>query len=144
MKKGKGTNDIRGSNGHKTNGHKTNGHGLNGHGTNGHGANGRKGGGLKPKNLKVSGAKEKGLKVNGIKANGNGQLVLDKNYRPSDKEPFMNERQRDYFRQRLMSWREEIRKEAKETLQHLQDENQNHSDIADRDRKSTRLNSSHT
>jgi len=55
-----------------------------------------------------------------------------KTYRPSDKEPFMNERQREYFRARLLAWKEEILKEAKETLQHLQDENQNHPDIADR------------
>ena len=56
----------------------------------------------------------------------------DKNYRPTDKEPFMNERQRDYFRQKLLNWREDILKEARETLQHLQDENQNHPDLADR------------
>ena len=55
-----------------------------------------------------------------------------KNYRPTDREPFMNDRQRDYFRGKLMSWRDDILREAKETLQHLQDENQNHSDIADR------------
>jgi DnaK suppressor protein len=53
-------------------------------------------------------------------------------YRPTDKEPFMNERQREYFRQKLLDWREDILKEAKETLQHLQDENQNHPDLADR------------
>jgi DnaK suppressor protein len=53
-------------------------------------------------------------------------------YRPTDKEPFMNERQRDYFRQKLLDWREDILKEAKETLQHLQDESQNHPDLADR------------
>lgn len=55
-----------------------------------------------------------------------------KPYRPTDKEPFMNDRQRDYFRQKLLDWREDILKEAKETLQHLQDENQNHPDFADR------------
>ena len=55
-----------------------------------------------------------------------------KSYRPTDKEPFMNERQRDYFRQKLLAWKEDILKEAKETLQHLQDENQNHPDLADR------------
>jgi DnaK suppressor protein len=58
--------------------------------------------------------------------------VKAKFYRPTDKEPFMNERQRDYFRQKLLAWREDILKEAKETLQHLQDENQNHPDLADR------------
>src|ERR1700726_1372163 len=56
----------------------------------------------------------------------------DKNYRPTDREPFMNERQREYFRNKLLAWREEILKEAQETLQHLQDENQNHPDLADR------------
>ena len=55
-----------------------------------------------------------------------------KAYRPSEKEPFMNERQRDYFRLKLLAWKEDILKEAKETLQHLQDENQNHPDLADR------------
>ena len=53
-------------------------------------------------------------------------------YRPTDAEPFMNERQRDYFREKLVAWREEILKEARETLQHLQDESQNHPDFADR------------
>ncbi len=53
-------------------------------------------------------------------------------YRPTDKEPFMNERQRDYFRKKLLAWRDNILREAKETLVHLQDENQNHPDLADR------------
>ena len=53
-------------------------------------------------------------------------------YRPTDKESFMNERQRDYFRKKLLGWREDILREAKETLAHLQDENQNHPDLADR------------
>jgi DnaK suppressor protein len=44
----------------------------------------------------------------------------------------MNERQREYFRDKLLLWKDEILKEAKETLQHLQDENQNHPDLADR------------
>lgn len=59
-------------------------------------------------------------------------LAKTKAYRPTEKEPFMNERQRDYFRTRLLTWREDILKEAKETLQHLQEENQNHPDLADR------------
>ncbi|MBX6329607.1 MAG: RNA polymerase-binding protein DksA [Pseudolabrys sp.] len=56
----------------------------------------------------------------------------NKPYRPSEKEPFMNERQREYFRAKLLAWKEEILKEARETLQHLQEENQNHPDLADR------------
>jgi DnaK suppressor protein len=59
-------------------------------------------------------------------------LAKTKTYKPSDKEPFMNERQRDYFRMRLLAWREDILREAKETLVHLQEENQNHPDLADR------------
>jgi DnaK suppressor protein len=59
-------------------------------------------------------------------------LARTKTYRPSDKEPFMNERQREYFRVRLQTWKEEILKEARETLLHLQEENQNHPDLADR------------
>jgi DnaK suppressor protein len=53
-------------------------------------------------------------------------------YRPSEKEPFMSDRQREYFRAKLLSWKEEILREARETLQHLQDENANHPDLADR------------
>jgi DnaK suppressor protein len=68
--------------------------------------------------------------------NGKGEAAAigpdDKVYRPSDKEPFMNERQREYFRLKLLDWREGILKEARETLQHLQDESQNHPDLADR------------
>ena len=73
-------------------------------------------------------------KKNGVAAK-NGKAILsepDEHYRPSDREPFMNERQRGYFRKKLLDWREEILQEAKETLQHLQDENQNHPDLADR------------
>jgi DnaK suppressor protein len=72
-------------------------------------------------------------KNGGTTKNGNGMMSeLDGSYRPSDKEPFMNDRQREYFRKKLLDWKEEILKEAKETLQHLQDENQNHPDLADR------------
>src|SRR5450432_3610859 len=53
-------------------------------------------------------------------------------YRPTHKEPFMNERQRDYFRQKLLAWKEDILKEFKETLQLLRDGNQNHPDFTDR------------
>ena len=53
-------------------------------------------------------------------------------YRPKNSEAFMNERQREYFRDKLSSWKEDILREARETLQNLQDENQNHPDMADR------------
>jgi DnaK suppressor protein len=44
----------------------------------------------------------------------------------------MSERQRAYFRRKLLAWREEILRSTKETLQHLQDESAQHADIADR------------
>ncbi len=69
---------------------------------------------------------------NGKPVNGKPLPPFDKVYRPSEREPFMNERQREYFRLKLLDWREDILKEAKETLQHLQDDNQNHPDLADR------------
>ena len=58
--------------------------------------------------------------------------VLDATYKPSDDEPFMNERQLEYFRQKLLAWKDDILKESKETLSHLQDENHVLPDIADR------------
>jgi DnaK suppressor protein len=53
-------------------------------------------------------------------------------YQPTDDEPFMNERQREYFRRKLMSWKDEIIRESVETLATLQNESDNHPDIADR------------
>jgi len=59
-------------------------------------------------------------------------VELDAEYRPSEDEPFMNERQREYFRRKLLKWKEELLKESRETLANLQEESQNHADIADR------------
>jgi DnaK suppressor protein len=53
-------------------------------------------------------------------------------YRPSQDEPFTNPRQREYFRRKLENWKEEILRESRETLENLQEENQNHPDMADR------------
>ncbi|MBV9634304.1 MAG: RNA polymerase-binding protein DksA, partial [Methylobacteriaceae bacterium] len=58
--------------------------------------------------------------------------AIDKSYRPSEEEPFMNDRQREYFRRKLIVWKEEILKESRETLLTLQSENENHPDLADR------------
>jgi DnaK suppressor protein len=58
--------------------------------------------------------------------------VIDEGYRPTDDEPFMNERQREYFRRKLIRWKGDILREAQETLATLQSENENHPDLADR------------
>ncbi|MGD0761687.1 MAG: RNA polymerase-binding protein DksA [Roseiarcus sp.] len=58
--------------------------------------------------------------------------VIEDGYKPSDNEPFMNERQKEYFRRKLIGWREAILAESKETLAALQNESENHPDFADR------------
>jgi DnaK suppressor protein len=60
------------------------------------------------------------------------KFMIDEGYRPTDDEPFMNERQREYFRRKLVRWKHDILREAQETLAALQSENENHPDLADR------------
>jgi DnaK suppressor protein len=60
------------------------------------------------------------------------KIFIDEGYRPNDDEPFMNDRQREYFRRKLIKWKGDILREAQETLTTLQTENENHPDIADR------------
>src|SRR4051794_29858696 len=60
------------------------------------------------------------------------KVALPTDYRPSEDEPFMNPRQREYFRRRLLSWRSELLQEANHTLQHLTEENLQQPDMADR------------
>lgn len=57
---------------------------------------------------------------------------IDITYSPSEGEPFMNERQKTYFRAKLVAWKNDILREARETLEVLQQENSNHPDLADR------------
>lgn len=60
------------------------------------------------------------------------EIVISADYKPSDDETFMNERHQRYFQQKLIRWKEDILKEAKDTILALQAENENHPDIADR------------
>jgi DnaK suppressor protein len=57
---------------------------------------------------------------------------LPKDYVPSDSEPFMNARQREYFRRKLVTWKEEIIRETRETVSALQEGNLNLPDVTDR------------
>jgi len=59
-------------------------------------------------------------------------IELPSGYKPSDSEAFMNERQREYFRRKLIAWRESILAESRDTLAALQQESENHPDFADR------------
>lgn len=58
--------------------------------------------------------------------------VAEAEYRPTENEPFMNPRQREYFRKKLETWKDDILRESRETLENLQEESQNHPDMADR------------
>ena len=57
---------------------------------------------------------------------------LPRNYRPKSSEPFMNAKQLEYFRLKLVNWREEILRESQETLRELQEDSLKEPDIADR------------
>ncbi len=59
-------------------------------------------------------------------------LDLPPGYAPSENEPFMSEQQREYFRRKLTSWKEEILRESRETIQNLQTETTPFADLADR------------
>lgn len=53
-------------------------------------------------------------------------------YRPSEDEPFMNERQREYFRRKLQAWKQELLDESRSTIESLQQDTVSLPDIADR------------
>ncbi|WP_332065513.1 RNA polymerase-binding protein DksA [Bartonella sp. CB189] len=57
---------------------------------------------------------------------------VDVQYRPSEDEPFMNEQQKAYFRAKLISWKNDILREARETLENLQENNAGQPDLTDR------------
>lgn len=59
-------------------------------------------------------------------------VVLPGDYRPSDAEPFMNPMQRQYFRLKLLNWKEEILRQTRETLQGMHEDNIQYADLADR------------
>src|SRR5271156_4930485 len=58
--------------------------------------------------------------------------TLPPDYRPSDAEEFMNPLQLEYFREKLLRWRAELRAESTETLQHLKEESLAEPDLTDR------------
>ena len=57
---------------------------------------------------------------------------LPRGYRPNEEEPFMNDRQREYFRRKLIAWKEDILRESRGTIHNLQSEPTPNSDLADR------------
>lgn len=62
----------------------------------------------------------------------NTHTKIEADYFPSEDEPFMNDRQKEYFRQKLNDWKESILNESKETVSQMQEDARNIPDIADR------------
>ncbi|MCC6863552.1 MAG: RNA polymerase-binding protein DksA [Rhodobacteraceae bacterium] len=60
------------------------------------------------------------------------EVFLPDDYRPAEDEPFMNERQLEYFRRKLINWKNELIEQSAETIDNLQDSARNVPDIADR------------
>ncbi len=61
-----------------------------------------------------------------------GNTIVAPEYRPDENETFMSDRQREYFRGKLLAWKQDILAEGRGTLAALQSENENHPDFADR------------
>jgi DnaK suppressor protein len=64
-------------------------------------------------------------------------VKLPKNYRPTAKEEYMSSRQLEYFRQKLLAWREELIEESRETISHLREEVRDVGDEAERATRET-------
>ncbi len=62
----------------------------------------------------------------------NVELKVEVNYTPSEDEPFMNPRQQEYFRQKLLDWKASIVDANKGTITDMQDGTRNIPDVADR------------
>ncbi|TBX27731.1 MULTISPECIES: RNA polymerase-binding protein DksA [Nioella] len=60
------------------------------------------------------------------------EVFLPEDYRPAEGEPFMNERQLEYFRRKLLTWKNELLDESRGTVAVLQDDTRNIPDVADR------------
>ena len=60
------------------------------------------------------------------------EVFLPEDYRPAEDEPFMNERQLEYFRRKLLAWKAELMDDSRETIEGLQDSARNVPDLADR------------
>jgi len=60
------------------------------------------------------------------------EMFLPEDYRPAEDEPFMNDRQLEYFRRKLLNWKQDLLAESRDTIEGLQDNTRNIPDVADR------------
>ncbi len=65
-------------------------------------------------------------------SNMKAEVFLPEDYRPAEDEPFMNERQLEYFRRKLLTWKNDLLEESRLTVETLQDGTRNIPDVADR------------
>ena len=75
---------------------------------------------------------KKTAKASSKSRRADSSIVLPEGYRPTESEPFMNERHRIYFRNKLVAWKEEIIRQNRETLHVLHEDSAQHADFADR------------
>jgi DnaK suppressor protein len=83
----------------------------------------------KPRTRAIEKTQDKKLTA---KAGVASTIVVPPDYRPSEDEPFMSEKHRAYFRQKLTTWKEEIIRQTRETLAGLHEDSTQHADLADR------------
>lgn len=60
------------------------------------------------------------------------EIILDTDYRPAENEQFMNERQVEYFRRKLVNWKGDLMEDTKDTIEGMQEGTRNIPDVADR------------
>jgi DnaK suppressor protein len=60
------------------------------------------------------------------------EMILDGDYRPADSEPFMNDKQVEYFRRKLTDWKNSILADSRDTIEGMQEGARNIPDVADR------------
>ncbi|MEO1705676.1 MAG: RNA polymerase-binding protein DksA [Pseudomonadota bacterium] len=60
------------------------------------------------------------------------EVFIDDNYKPAEDEPFMNDRQIEYFRRKLLNWKMELLSDSRDTIEGMKDSTRNIPDIADR------------
>jgi DnaK suppressor protein len=81
---------------------------------------------------RVEESTEAGIRKTGAQIPPGKIVTLEHGYRPSDDEPFMNDRQREYFRRKLIAWKDEIIRDAELTLTAMQSDTDAHPDLVDR------------
>jgi len=56
-----------------------------------------------------------------LKNHNDSAIILPHGYKPSEDEPFMNSVQKEYFRQKLFQWRQQLVEESTETIHQMKD-----------------------